>query len=170
MHKKFSFQKPFEPEPEPASDMRSLTDRARQLRSEAVAGYIAAGARRVWRLAQIIVTPFQRHQQKRVLEFQLSKYAKEEPKRVGLERRIRPPLPATAPAGHGPELWQQVDRLMHRLAQTIALWARRRSLRNQLADMPENILKDIGVNPSDLDGAVEQFLNTAGNDNRPHAA
>ncbi len=60
--------------------------------------------------------------------------------------------------------------LARRLADAIAAWMRRRRLRNQLAGMPANILDDIGVNPSDLDGAVERFLGTAGDDNRPHTA
>ena len=60
--------------------------------------------------------------------------------------------------------------LARRLADAIAVWMRRRRLRNQLAGMPANILDDIGVNPSDVDGAVERFLGTAGDENRPHTA
>lgn len=171
MPNSFSFRKPFEPEPEPAPNLTGVRDRARQMQSEAVAGYLRAGGRWMWSLLLDLAAPLRRHQQKRILETQLGKLGDGEPARVGLERRpVHKPVAVRQPAGHGPALWRRLDEILHRLAQSIALWARRRSLRNQLACMPENILKDIGVNPSDLDGAVDQFLRATVDDNRPHAA
>lgn len=171
MPSSFAFHKPFEPEPEPAPDLTGFQDRARQMQAEATARCLRAGGRRICSLMLVLAAPLRRHRQKWVLETQLSKFSKEEPKRVGPERRpAHPPVTVREPAGHGAASWRWLDELLHRLAQSIALWARRRSLRNQLAGMPESILEDIGVNPSDLDGAVDQFLNATVDDNRPHAA
>lgn len=171
MPSSFAFQKPFEPESEPAPEQRHLEDRARQMQAEAMASCLRAGGRRIRSLMLDLAAPLRRYQQKRVLETQLGKCSKEEPERVGLERRpVHKPVTVREPAGHGPALWRRLDDILQRLAQSIALWARRRSLRHQLAGMPENILKDIGVNPSDLDGAVDQFLSATVDDNRPHAA
>ncbi len=169
----FTFRKPFEPEPESkrVSGLIALQDRARQMQAEAVAGLVRAGARRIRNMTLDLTAPLRRRQQKRVLETQLGRLFDVEPQRVGLERPpAQKPAAVREPAGHGPALWRKIDEILHRLARSVALWARRRSLRNQLASMPENILQDIGVNPRDLDGAVEQFLSATSDDDRPHAA
>ncbi len=131
MPSSFAIRKPFEPEPEPAPDLTGLQDRARQMQSEAVAGYLRAGGRRIWSLMLDLAAPLRRHRQKRILEMQLAKLGDAEPERVGLERRPVPkPVAVREPAGHGPALWRRLDEFLHRLAQSIALSARRHSLRN----------------------------------------
>ncbi len=92
---------------------------------------------------------------------------------AAIEDRARPlqsKAVGAAIGGFARRVFSAAAVLARRLAGSIAIWARRRSLRNQLAGMPANILDDIGVNPGDLDGAVERFLGTAGDEKRPHAA